>query len=435
MADETDTRAALPPLAVALLIGATGWFLLQQLAPLLRPLMLAVFLCYVIVPTYHRVHQRFPGRVSHLIIAGGSVGAIYLLGWIMQSDITELEKRMPTLTERAGSIITKVRAFLHETLPELFPTNPEQQGVLGVDVVKTKEGDGVTVQSVASGLPAEVAKLKIGDIILKADNIALTSPDKLREILAAHKPNDDLTLLLGSSGKEIERRVRLSAEATRLDAERVKNLRDTLTVVLNMAAGVFLEAIVVGIYVLFILLEVGRLPNRMRAAYPEHSGDHIKAVVFKINEAIASYLRVKVKASLLLAVPLGLILWVFGVNLPILWGLLNFFCNFIPYVGSVIGFTSPALFTFLDRGFDWQSIVAVSLVLALHLLLAYVVEPRMTGKAVGLSPLVILISLSFWGLCWGFIGMFLATPLTVSVKLILDNIPATKPIARLLGDE
>src|SRR4051794_31283222 len=109
MADQTEsTGSALPPVAVALLIGATGWFLLQQLAPLLRPLLMAVFLCYVIVPTYQRVRRRFPGPAAYLVIAGGSIGAIYLLGWVLQGDIVELDKRMPTLQKRAEAIVAQV---------------------------------------------------------------------------------------------------------------------------------------------------------------------------------------------------------------------------------------------------------------------------------------------------------------------------------------
>jgi predicted PurR-regulated permease PerM len=63
------------------------------------------------------------------------------------------------------------------------------------------------------------------------------------------------------------------------------------------------------------------------------------------------------------------------------------------------------------------------------------VEPSLTGRAVGLSPLVILVMLAFWGLCWGLIGMILAVPLTIMIKIILENRPFTRPFARLIGEE
>src|ERR1700674_739614 len=101
MTEPKDPRgAALPPLAVGLLIAATGWFMLQQLAPLLRPLLLAVFLCYVIVPAYHKLRRRFLGPPAFLLITGGTILVLYLLGLILQDNIISLQEALPRLTER-----------------------------------------------------------------------------------------------------------------------------------------------------------------------------------------------------------------------------------------------------------------------------------------------------------------------------------------------
>jgi AI-2 transport protein TqsA len=349
MVDKTAPKSfALPPVAVGLLIGATGWFLLKQLAPILRPLLLAVFLCYVIVPGYHKLRRRLKGRSALLMIAAGTLFVVYFLAVIIQDNIASLEAELPRLTERATKIFAEFRALISEQLPWL-----------------------------------------------------LAAPE----------------------------------EAARVDAERLTRIKNVLAGSLNIAANIFLEAAVVGIYLLFLLLEVGRLPQRLRDAFPSESGAQILDVAQRINDSIASFLRVKVRASLFLAVPITIVLWMMGVSFPVLWGLLNFFVNFIPYLGSIVGFSVPVIFTFLDLDLGWRPVAAASLVLAVHLIMAYIVEPRMTGKAVGLSPLVILISLSFWGLCWGFIGMLLAIPLTVVAKIVLDHIPYTSPFAKLLGDE
>src|SRR5262249_36255470 len=95
----------------------------------------------------------------------------------------------------------------------------------------------------------------------------------------------------------------------------------------------------------------------------------------------------------------------------------------------------PILFGFLDLGVGWQPLAAALLLIGVHLSSAYLVEPAMTGKAVDLSPLVVLIALSFWGLCWGLVGMVLAVPLTAMVKIVLQNAPSTRPIARLMGGD
>jgi predicted PurR-regulated permease PerM len=110
-------------------------------------------------------------------------------------------------------------------------------------------------------------------------------------------------------------------------------------------------------------------------------------------------------------------------------------CNFIPYLGSIIGAGLPILFAFLQVEPIWKPITAGLCVVATHMIMAYVVEPAMVGKGVGLSPLVILAALAFWGQCWGLIGMFLAIPLTVMLKIVLENMVITRPFAKMLGDE
>jgi AI-2 transport protein TqsA len=203
----------------------------------------------------------------------------------------------------------------------------------------------------------------------------------------------------------------------------------------NVAWDFLVEAFIVGFYLLFLLLEASRFPLRVRKSFINDQADHILGIVGNINKAIADYLRVKVKASLFLAVPVTLILWIFGVKFAVFWGVLTFLCNFIPYLGSIIAASLPILFAFLEVEPIWKPITAGLGVIACHMVMAYLVEPTMVGKGVGLSPLVILAALAFWGQCWGLIGMFLAVPLTVMLKIVLENVAFTRPFARMLSDE
>jgi AI-2 transport protein TqsA len=124
-----------------------------------------------------------------------------------------------------------------------------------------------------------------------------------------------------------------------------------------------------------------------------------------------------------------------GIKFVVLWGALTFLANFVPYLGSLLACALPISFGLLDLGVGWQSLTAALLLIGVHLASAYLVEPAITGKAVDLSPLVVLIALSFWGLCWGLVGMVLAVPLTAMLKIVLSNAPSTRPIARLMGGE
>jgi AI-2 transport protein TqsA len=192
---------------------------------------------------------------------------------------------------------------------------------------------------------------------------------------------------------------------------------------------------VVGFYLLFLLLEAHRLPNRVRTAFPGEGASQILEVAGRINVAIANFLKAKAQASLVLAVPVTLVLWLCGVKFPLLWGALTFLCNFIPYLGSIVAVAVPLAFAFLDLYPGWRPFAAAAGVIATHAVVTYLVEPAITSRAVGLSPLVILLSLAFWGQCWGLLGMFLAVPLTVVVKIVLENVAFTRPFAALLGEK
>src|SRR5262249_20705839 len=189
-------------------------------------------------------------------------------------------------------------------------------------------------------------------------------------------------------------------------------LQQTLEGLANTTAAVFIETLQVGFFLILILFEAHRVPLRMRDAFASRRAEQMLEMAGNINAAIASYLKAKVKVNMVLAIPAMLVLWIFGIKFVVLWGVLTFLANFVPYLGSVVACALPVVFAFLDLGLGWQPLAAAVLLIAVHLSSAYLVEPALTGKAVDLSPLVVPIALSFWGLCWGLVGMVLAVPLT-----------------------
>jgi AI-2 transport protein TqsA len=335
-------------IALSLVSAATAWYLLKEFAAFLRPLLLAVFLCYVIVPIHLRLKQYVSGILSMILIAGGSVVILLLFGMLIQGSVAALVEDKSVLEERATELMKQGQEWIDHYVPAWLSATFSENAR-------------------AEDLPA-----KIGDIALGIAKVA----------------------------------------------------GDTL-----------IGAFIIGFYLLFLLLEASRFPQRVRKSFVSANAEQIMAVVGNINNAIAEYLRVKVKASLFLAVPVTLILWIFGVKFAVLWGVLTFLCNFIPYLGSIIGASLPILFAFLQVEPIWKPITAGLGVIACHMVMAYLVEPTMVGKGVGLSPLVILAALAFWGQCWGLIGMFLAVPLTVMLKIVLENVAFTRPFARMLSDE
>jgi AI-2 transport protein TqsA len=329
-----------------MVVVAAGFFLLRELGPILKPLLLAVLLAYVVLPLHLAVKRWVPRRLSLAASAVLSVILILLLTIGIQATVNILAAELPDLNKEAVRIRDSIESYATQHYPD-------------------------------------TAK-------------------------AVH----DLAFSDGDS-----------------------SVREMTSRLVNVAADTLSVAAVVGLYLVFILLEAGRFPDRVRRAFSEPRAERVMEAIVGINQGIADYLSAKVKASLILAVPVFVVLFVFRTPLALVWAVFTFFCNFVPYLGSVVGYGLPTLFVLVKFGFGWEWITIAILLLAIHLLSASVVEPAVIGRAVGLSPVVILFALAFWGSCWGLTGMLLAVPLTVMLKIVCEHMDATRPLAKLVSDE
>jgi AI-2 transport protein TqsA len=208
-----------------------------------------------------------------------------------------------------------------------------------------------------------------------------------------------------------------------------------MSYLVNTASNFLAEAVLVGFYLIFLLFEFRSLPARIRSGFPSEQADRVLATVTSINRAVSSYIRAKAVASLVTAMPIVVVLWAFGVSFPGMWGVLAFVGNFIPYVGSVVALAFPVILAFLELEPLWRPFSVLALLAVSQFVINNFVEPRLTARAVDLSPLVVLIALTFWGLCWGVVGMIVAIPLTVVLKIVWETIPLTRPLARLMAGE
>ena len=126
----------------------------------------------------------------------------------------------------------------------------------------------------------------------------------------------------------------------------------------------------------------------------------------------------------------------FGVEFAVMWGVLIFRFNFIPYLGSLVAVSLAIVLSFLQYAEEpWKPRLLTLLLLLVQRVVDNFIEPRLTGQKLGLSPLIVLLSLAFWGWLWGVVGMILAVPLTVIGKIVLENIRETKPLATLISNE
>jgi len=195
----------------------------------------------------------------------------------------------------------------------------------------------------------------------------------------------------------------------------------------------FTSFAVVVIYLAFLLAERSSLPHRLQNAFGEARAGEISDILASISQAITQYVAVKAFISLLGALGTTIILLLFGVDFALTWGTLAFLLNFIPYLGSALATVLPVLLAMVQLDSVWVPLLIFALLIGMQQFLGLAVEPRMQGAKLGVSPLLIILSLAFWGVVWGIIGMLLAVPLLMVVKIILQNIPATKPVALLMG--
>ena len=221
-----------------------------------------------------------------------------------------------------------------------------------------------------------------------------------------------------------------------LQVSSVDQVLAPLRAVVGTFIGLFGALAVVALYLVFLTAEKLTFPARLDHALGKQRADHVRNVMASINEAIARYLAVKAFINLLVAVLTMLVLAAFGVPFVAMWGILTFLFNFIPYLGSIVATLAPlvvCLLEFSDR--LWIVLVVAVLLILIQQVLGVYLEPRLMGRRLGVSPLLILLSLSFWGVLWGVVGMILAVPLLMVFKIVLDNIPETRPIATLMSSD
>ena len=199
---------------------------------------------------------------------------------------------------------------------------------------------------------------------------------------------------------------------------------------LSGLGNVLTQALFILITVIFILVEASMFQQKLRAfsSDPEASLARIREVTTSIKQ----YMSIKTSTSLLTGVLVSGCLWLIGVDYPVLWGLIAFLFNYVPNIGSIIAAIPAILLALIQLG-PWAAFWTGLAYLVINGLVGNVIEPRFMGKGLGLSPLIVFISLVFWGWILGPVGMFLSIPLTMTLKIALDSNEATRKFALLLG--
>ena len=180
---------------------------------------------------------------------------------------------------------------------------------------------------------------------------------------------------------------------------------------------------------IFMLLESNHFIKKISYADGlKNSVSHIKEILAKIKE----YMVLKAIISLFTGFIIWIALSIIGTEYAFLWAVLAFILNFIPNIGSIIAAVPSVLLTLVQLGV-FSSVTVGIIYIAVNIIVGSIIEPKVMGKGLGLSTLVVFLSLLFWGWLLGAVGMLLSIPLTIMVKIALDTNENTKWIAILLG--
>lgn len=214
------------------------------------------------------------------------------------------------------------------------------------------------------------------------------------------------------------------------------DITSMLTTMAITFTGLATDSILIFIYTLFLLWEQGNFNSKLTALIGDPVRERsVRKIIERVRSDIQRYISIKMLTSSATGLLSFLVLNMLGVDFPEIWGILIFLLNFIPTVGSIIATLMPATVALAQSTTDGVSLALAVLVFigALQVTIGNIIEPRLMGSSLNLSPVVILFNLALWGTMWGIVGMFLCVPFLIITTIVLSHFPRTRPIAILLS--
>ncbi|HVG08721.1 MAG TPA: AI-2E family transporter [Thermoanaerobaculia bacterium] len=205
-----------------------------------------------------------------------------------------------------------------------------------------------------------------------------------------------------------------------------------------LAAGVgsflvfFNELFLVLLYLVFLLAGSESFPHKLERALKDRA-ERVATVIANIEGQVRRYLLTKTLVNLGHGILVAVLLAAFGVDFAPLWGFLTFIAHYIPTVGAVISVGLPTIFMLLQFESTGWALLVAAINLAVQFFIGNMLEPRIMGTSLDLSPIIVLLSLIFWGWLWGAWGMILAVPITSTLKIVCENVAALQPLSVLMS--
>ena len=272
----------------------------------------------------------------------------------------------------------------------------------------------VLVNAAAIGLFILLASPSVAELQDKLDQYVFDLQERWGQLMA---------WLENSTGIEISDYLTLSI----IDPGAVVDIaRGTIGRIAQFLSTTFLVFLIMA----FMLSEATVFPKKFRYIFGSRGGD--KDRITKIATEIQSYLGIKTVVSLATGLVLGIWAYALDLDFPVLLGMIAFLLNYVPTVGSIIAAIPAILLSVIKFGALLHVILVAGGYIAVNIIVGNIIEPRWMGRSLGLSTLVVILSLLYWGWAWGPLGALLSVPLTVGVKILLENTEDLRWMAILL---
>lgn len=203
---------------------------------------------------------------------------------------------------------------------------------------------------------------------------------------------------------------------------------------LNYSSGLLGTTFIMLVYTIFIFLEESSFKKKLKKLFPDtQKFEDTYSLIKKVEGSVSKYLGLKTLICLTTGILSYIVLLLLGVDFPVFWAFLIFLLNYIPVLGSWVATILPVLFSFLQFGNFSPGLLVLLFVGTIQVVIGNFIDPRVMGNSVNLSPLVIILSLAFWGAIWGIPGMFLSVPIMVIIVIAFSKMPRFRPLAIILS--
>ena len=354
---------------------------LRAASSVIEPFLIALFVVTLSLPVLFWLKQRLPTMLAVLGTILLDIAVLAAVGSLVGTTVNQLAGDMDKYEGRLTELIDDGSAWLEERglQPEWLSSPAEDKAVAG------EAGGETTAES-------------------GGETVTATVPQPVP----------------GRTGQGSES----SGLLSRFDSSLLVNQA------LRYTATAFSSLLIIAFIVFFMLFEAATFRAKVRMAF---TGDGAEERFTRVMHEIQHYIGIKTMVSAATGLLIGAWVGLLGVDFFIFWGLVAFVLNFIPNLGSIIAAVPTTLLAMVQIGVGRGLLVALGY-LVINMLIGNLIEPHLMGRRLGLSTLVVVLSLVFWGWVWGPIGMLLSVPLTMVLKIMLENTEEFRWVAVLLGD-